>query len=57
MEGGGDDGFGCEVEGNAKHVSVLDVKQALVVQLIGLAAQCATDDLLAKKLGAEGADA
>ncbi|MDT4852850.1 hypothetical protein FQZ97_870990 [compost metagenome] len=52
-----DDGFGCEVEGDAEHVGVFDVEQALVVQLIGLAAQCAADDLFAQKLGAEGADA
>ena len=52
-----DDRLGREVEGNAEDVGVLDVEQAFFVQVVGLAAQRAADDLLAQKLGAEGADA
>ena len=52
-----DDRLGGEVEGNAEDVGIFDIEQALLVQLVGLAAQRAADDLLAEKLGAEGADA
>ena len=53
----GDDRLGGEVERNAEHVGVFDVEQALLVQVVGLAAQRAADHLLAQELGAEGADA
>ena len=52
-----DDRLGGEVERNAEDVGVLDVEQALLVQVVGLAAQRAADDLLAEELRAEGADA
>ena len=52
-----DDRLGGEVEGNAEDVGVLDVEQAVLVQVVGLAAQRAADDLLAQELRAEGADA
>ena len=52
-----DDRLGREVEGNAEDVGVFDVEEALLVQVVGLAAQRAADDLLAQKLRAEGADA
>ena len=57
----GDDRLRREVEGNAEDVGVFHVEQSLVrsffVQLVGLAAQRATNNLLAQKLGAEGANA
>ena len=53
----GDDRLGREVEGNAEDVGVFDVEQPFLVQVVGLAAQRAADDLLAQELGAEGADA
>ena len=53
----GDDRLGGEVEGDAEDVGVLDVEEALLVQVVGLAAQGAADHLLAEELGAEGADA
>ena len=46
-----------EVERDAEDVGILDVEQAFVVELIGLAAQGAADHLLAEELRAEGADA
>ena len=49
--------LGGEVEGDAHDVGIFDVEQAVLVQLIGLAAQAAADHLLAQELGAEGADA
>jgi hypothetical protein len=58
---GSDDRFGREVEGNAENVGIFDVEEALVgalfIQLVGLAAQGAADDLLAQELRTEGADA
>ena len=49
---------GGEVERDAHDVGVLDIEKAgLGVEIIGLAAQAAPDDLLAQKLGAERADA
>jgi len=50
-------GLGSEVEGNAEHVGVFDVEQAVLIEVVGLAAQRATDDLFAQQLGAEGAHA
>ena len=55
--GRGDDRLGGEVERDAEDVGVLDVEEAFFVQVVGLAAQRAADDLLAQELGAEGADA
>ena len=57
LGGGTTTGAGGEVEGNAEHVGVLCVEPPLFVQLVGLAAQGAADDLLAQQLGAEGAHA
>ena len=53
----GDDRLGREVEGNAEDVGVFDVEQPFLVQVVGLAAQRAANDLLAQELRAEGADA
>ena len=53
----GDDRLGREVEGNAEHVGIFDIEQTFFVQVVGLAAQGAADDLLAQELRAEGADA
>ena len=53
----GDDRFGSEIEGDTEHVGILDIEEAFFVEVVGLAAQGAADDLFAKKLGAEGADA
>ena len=52
-----DDRLGGEVERDAEDVGVFDVEQAFLVQVVGLPAQGAADDLLAQELGAEGADA
>ena len=49
--------LGGEVERDAEHVGILDVEQILFIQIVGLAAQGAADDLLAQKLRAEGAHA
>ena len=51
----GGDRLGGEVERDAEHVGVLDVEQALLVQIVGLAAEGAAHHLLAQKLGAERA--
>jgi len=57
----GDDGLGGEVEGDAKNISILDIEEpfvrAVFVQLVGLATQRTSNDLLAQELGAEGASA
>ena len=55
--GGAIDRLGGEVERDAEDVGVLDVEQAVLVQVVGLAAERAADDLLAEELRAEGADA
>ncbi len=52
----GDDGLGGEIEGDAEDVGVFDIEEAFLIEFVGLAAQAAADDLLAKELGAEGAD-
>ena len=52
-----DDRLGGEVERDAEDVGVLDVEQALLVQVVGLPAQRAADHLLAEELRAEGAHA
>ena len=44
----GDDGLGREVEGNAEDVGVFDVEEAFFVEVVGLAAEGAADDLLAR---------
>ena len=49
--------LGGEVEGNAQDVGVFHIEEALFVEIVGLAAESAADDLLAKELGAEGPDA
>ena len=48
------DRLGGEVEGNAQDIGVFHVEQVLLVEVVGLAAQGAADDLFAEKLGAEG---
>ena len=45
------------MEGDAQHVGVFDAEQAVLVQLVGLAAQGAAHHLFAQELGAEGAHA
>ena len=46
-----------ELERDAVHVGVLGGEEAVLVGLVGAAAQAAADDLLAQQLGAERADA
>ena len=48
---------GHELERDAVHVGVLGGEQAVLVRLVGAAAQAAADDLLAQQLGAERPDA
>ena len=48
---------GHELERDAVHVGVLGGEEAVLVWLVGAAAQAAADDLLAEQLGAERADA
>jgi len=48
---GGDDGLGREVEGDAEDVSVFDVEQVVVIQLVGLAPKGTADNLLAAAEG------
>src|SRR5581483_12328326 len=55
--GRGDDGLGCEIEGDAKDVGVFDGEEAVLVEVVGLAAEAAADDLFAEQLSAEGPDA
>ena len=52
-----DDGLGGEVERDAENVGVFDGQQPVFVEVVGLAAQAAPDDLFTKQLRAEGADA
>ena len=52
-----DDRLGGEVEGNAEDVGIFDIEEPFLVQVVGLAAEGAADDLLAQQLRAEGADA
>ncbi len=54
--GRGDDGLGCEIKGDAEDVRVLGIEEPLLVEVVGPAAERPLDDLLAEKLGAEGAD-
>ena len=51
-----DYGFGGEVEGDAEHIGVLDIKNIVFVEVVGLAAQRPADDLFAEQLCAEGAN-
>ena len=53
----GDDGLGREVEGDAEDVGIFHVEELLFIEVVGLAAEGAANDLLAEKLRAEGADA
>jgi hypothetical protein len=53
----GDGRLGREVEGDAEDVGVFRIEEALLVEVVGLAAQGAADDLLAEELGAEGSNA
>ena len=52
-----DNGLGREVEGNAEDVCVFDVEEIIVIEVVGLAAQRASDDLFAEELGTKSADA
>ena len=45
---------GGEVEGDTQHVGVFHVEQAVIVQIVRLATQSATDHLLAQQLSSEG---
>ena len=49
-----DDRGGREVEGDAENVRVLDAQQVFSVEIAGLAAEGASDHLLAQQLGTEG---
>ena len=40
-----------EVEGHTEHVCVLDIEQAIIVKVVGLSAQCASNNLLAEGVG------
>ena len=46
-----------EVERHTEHVSVLDIEEVIVVEVVGLSTQCASNYLLTEKLRAEGSDA
>ena len=50
-------GLGGEVEGDAEDVGIFGVEHFFVIQLVGLAAQGAADDLLTEQLRPEGAHA
>ena len=50
-------GLRREVERDAHDVGIFDIEQSFGIQIVGIAAQAAPDDLLAQKLGAEGANA
>ena len=52
-----DDRLSREVERNTQYICVFHVEQALLVEIVRLAAQRAAYDLLAKKLCAEGSHA
>ena len=54
---GRDHRLGGEIEGNAQHIGIFHIEQVFLIEIVGLAAQCPADDLLAQKLGAEGAHA
>jgi hypothetical protein len=51
------DGLSSEIKWDAEDVGVLDVEKVFFVEIVRLASKRAADDLLAKELGAEGADA
>ena len=51
------DRLGRKVEGDAQDIGVLDVEEAVFVEVVGLAAQRPANDLLAKQLRPEGAHA
>jgi len=51
------DGLGGEVEGNAENVGIFHIEEPFLVQVVGLTTESSSDDLLAKELRAEGADA
>ncbi len=52
-----DDRLGREVEGDAEDIGIFDVEETFFIQVVGLAAERASDDLFAQELGAEGANA
>ena len=52
-----DDGLGREIEGNAEDIGIFDIEETFFIEIVGLAAEGASDDLLAQELGAKGADA
>ena len=49
-------GLRRKVEGNAENIRVFHIEEAFVVDVVGLPAKGAADDLLAEELCAEGAD-
>jgi hypothetical protein len=53
----GDDRLRVEVERDAEDVGVFDVEESFLVDVVGLAAKRAADDLLAEELRTECADA
>ena len=53
----GENGLGREVEGNAEDVCVFDAEEIFIIEVVGLAAQRASDDLFAEELGAKSSDA
>src|SRR6185312_6613020 len=53
----GDNRFRSEVERNAKNVGIFDIEKPFLVEIVRLATQRTANDLLAQKLGAEGANA
>ena len=54
---GSDNGFGREVERNAEDVCIFNVEEVFFIEVVGLAAKRASDDLFAEELGAKSADA
>ena len=55
--GGATTGLAVKSKGMPKHVGIFHVERLLFIQVVGLAAKRPADDLLAEKLGAEGAHA
>ena len=51
-----DYGLGGKIEGHAKDVGILGVKESLFIQIVRLATQRSTNHLFAKKLSTERSD-
>jgi len=52
----GDNRFGGEIKGDAQHVGIFHVEKIFIIEIVGLSAQGAANDLFTQKLGAESAD-